>query len=168
MTKPAAAILAMAVLGACAIPATTRDGVPSYCEDGNLADRLYICIDAPDHQTPRYTRGTRTVETVLARGVADGSAPAANNLTSMGNAVSDGATVMRIRSIGDQNVQLRRVGGSTLSLAVGRGDTLVGVEGPGTYVATFENGDSRTRATGPQAFNDVTTETRTVRQRKNF
>lgn len=165
--KPAAAFLALALLGACVTPAT-RDGVPSYCEDGAFADRLYICLEGPDHQKPRYRTATRTVETVLPRGVADGSAPGGNNLTSMGTAVSDGATILRIRSTGDQTVELRRAGGSTVSFAVGRGDTFVDVEGPGTYIATFENGDRRTKSTGGHAFNDVRTETRTVRERKNF
>jgi hypothetical protein len=101
---------------------------------------------------------TNEVSTVAARDVADGSAPTADNLTSMGNAASDGAEILRVRSTTDQDVSIRRAGGDTVVVSVGMGDTLVAVPDGGTYIASFAaSGRNITKATGDQVFGDVTT-----------
>lgn len=95
--------------------------------------------------------------------VADGSAHAQDNLTSMGEAVLAGGQVLRVRSATDgNNVTIARAGsGLVWSGTVGAGDTFVNVGAPGTYIAQT---DSRriTKATGPQAFADFTIEERVL------
>jgi hypothetical protein len=83
-----------------------------------------------------------------------------DNLTSMGAAISNGQQVMRVRSATDGNtVSIRQAGGGVVwSGTVGAGDTFVQVGGPGTYIATTGS-RTITKATGPQTFGDVRTET---------
>jgi hypothetical protein len=95
-------------------------------------------------------------EVVAERGVATGPVPTGDNLTSMGTAVSDGATILRVRSTIPQDVSIRKAGGDTVVVSVGAGDTLVPVDGAGTYIATFTGTHvTKTKATGPQDFNDI-------------
>lgn len=95
-------------------------------------------------------------EVVADRGVAFGDVPSGDNLTSMGNAVSDGATILRVRSTIPQDVSIRKAGGDAITVSVGAGDTYVPVDGSGTYIATFTGTNvTKTKATGPQDFNDI-------------
>lgn len=104
----------------------------------------------------RPDRDRRIVEEVKERGVATGPVPTSDNLTSMGEAASDGATILRVRSTVPQDVQIQKYGGSVQTVTVGAGDTLVAVPGQGTYIATFTGTHVRkTKATGPQTFDDI-------------
>lgn len=108
----------------------------------------------------RFPGQSFEVTTIIPRNVADGSIHSRDNLTSMGFAVSDGATILRLRSTQEQDVHLRKAGGGTETVSVGIGDTFVAVPGPGTYIATFVgSGRKVTKATGPQDWQDVFTET---------
>jgi hypothetical protein len=125
--------------------------VANYLASIGLTD--VILVTRPD-------RDERVVEeeVVAERGVSDGSMPSGDNLTSMGNAVSDGATILRVRSTVAQDVKIRKAGGGTVIVSVEAGDTLVAVDGVGTYIADFLGTNvSKTKATGPQDFNDVST-----------
>ena len=79
----------------------------------------------------------------------------ATNLTSLGVNAS-GNTVWRITNTSDapREVELRRHGGgSPTEYIINPGQQLV-VEGgqPGTYIAEFDNGPRKTKASGPQTY----------------
>lgn len=103
-------------------------------------------------------------EVTKPRGVADGSVHDRPNLTSMGVAKSDGKTIVRVRTTQEGPVTIRKAGGGVVfDGTVGKGDTLVEVDGGGTYIAEVE-GRKITKATGPQEFNDIDTVTETVEE----
>ncbi|MEM1064788.1 MAG: hypothetical protein AAF771_01575 [Pseudomonadota bacterium] len=109
---------------------------------------------------------THTRTRMLERGVSDGSNHAKDNLTSMGRAESDGTHVMRVRSSKSQEVSLRHVGGETKTISVDAGDTIVEVDGGGTYVAEFKDtGTKKTKSTGSHTWDDVKEETVTTQER---
>lgn len=133
----------------CATPLAAQQTRPWDCDiiEGRWIEQL--CHDEVEDRI-------EYVEKVKEREVADGAVFEKDNLTSMGYAASDGATIMRIRSSQAQTVHLRKAGGGTQVFEVGPGDTFVEVPGPGTYIADFKGtGASKTKATGPQTFPDV-------------
>lgn len=95
-------------------------------------------------------------------GVADGSSHSRDNLTSMGNAASDGDAVLRVRLADAGAVTIRRAGGGTVfSGNLGAGDTFLDFPQGGTYIAQMPQ-RTRVKATGPHTFNDLGTRTVTV------
>lgn len=132
---------------------TTRTAKEACEAHGETARWLYTCY--------RFPGQTYEVTSLIPRNVADGAHFAKDNLTSMGFAKSDGAVILRIRSTQDQSVHLRKAGGGSSTIHVGKGDTFVAVKEPGTYIATFSATHRRvTKATGPQEWDDVIVETR--------
>ncbi|MEM9476176.1 MAG: lipoprotein [Pseudomonadota bacterium] len=145
------ATAALAALSACAIPNTQPQPIDA-CITGSVEFRKSgQCVDW------KTVTSTETVEEVRARGVSDGSIHSKDNLTSMGNAASDGAEIVRVRSTQPQTVSLREAGGGTTTIEVDAGDTLVEVSDGATVIAEFQgSGAKKTKATGNQTFNDVT------------
>lgn len=141
--------VAALALAACGAPQTA-----DKCVTGDVEFRKSgQCVD---WSTKVVGVETHTIEEVRARGVADGSIHSKDNLTSMGNAASDGAEVVRIRSTQSQTVSLREAGGGTVTIDVDAGDTLVEVSDGATVIAEFHgSGAKKTKATGNQTFNDV-------------
>lgn len=99
---------------------------------------------------------TLTAATILA-----GTASHATNLTSLG-VNAEGNTVWRITNSSSepQEVELRRYGkgGSSKTYLVNPDERLVVEAGqPGTYIAEFEDGPKKTKASGPQVYTPTPT-----------
>lgn len=146
-----------------------QDAVNGLAAIGYTNVTLFTRPDRDD----KIVQGTETVidtsvETVIDTSVkprlaSDGQTYETNNTTSMGNAASNGAPVLRVQAATAQTVTIRFAGShESLTVEVPAGRSYVDLPRGGTTITTFEGGQRVTKALGHQPFNDVVTTEREV------